>query len=288
MITLVSKVQYQSFEEGEFKDIEYRSLPETWQFIQQFPWEDQRNNFVVKLTSPSVTIEQNDNSYLKIGMYHYGKFIAYYLNKRSKLFFVIFDELSEIETLVKLFFENKIQEIKWRKYFEWVFYKKKHFVTNTFEYKLKLASMLRLQSLDLICLAFLLVIGVSHIPIMENVSCLLIFYLVFFGVNWLLFCNYYFFTQKQYLQISRCNDEFYFGKAGSIVCYNKKDIDNIVTISNSGIRIPWGNYYLFIIKFKNGTSIKFTNMLIDAFSFDFKFPNHCICQQSKYIPFVKY
>jgi hypothetical protein len=56
MAEFISKLQYKTYEKGEFSDEKARSLEETIQLIKNFPWEEQRGGDV-QLTGPSVTIQ---------------------------------------------------------------------------------------------------------------------------------------------------------------------------------------------------------------------------------------
>ncbi len=286
---LVSKVQYENFEEGEFYNIELRSLDETLGMIQQFPWQAFRHSlFSVKLTNPSITIEQTDGSYLKVSMYYYGKFIAYFLNGVGKLSFVIVDKLEEIEIIVKRFFENRVSEIEWKKYFEWVYDKKRHFVSRSFNYTTTWKGVLRLMSVELTIFVILslLLLLLGNVGIVE-VLALVLALLWFCLPQIILLINYFIFSRKHILELSRWHNEFSFGKGNNIIKYDKENIIKIVSSSNNWFRCPWNNYYIYEINFRDGSSIKFTNLIIRSFTFDLKFPNQHIKDQHRFFPLVR-
>ncbi len=83
MQQLISKVQYNNFEAGEFVDIKERNYEETITLIEGFPWNKQRENFSVNLTNSSITIEGNGAPFTKI-----------------------FERLESIYEYIKVFFEK--------------------------------------------------------------------------------------------------------------------------------------------------------------------------------------
>lgn len=86
MVQLISKIQYQNFEAGEFVEIKERSYEETISIIEAFPWTEERNNLKVDLTNPSITIVNSYNEFLKIALYYNGKFVLHYYNNSEELF----------------------------------------------------------------------------------------------------------------------------------------------------------------------------------------------------------
>ncbi|MGI4022132.1 MAG: hypothetical protein ACRYFA_11545 [Janthinobacterium lividum] len=77
MCNLVSKLQYKTYETGEYSDEEARNLEETLILIQDFPWEEQRHLIDIKITGPSVTIQNDEGAYLKLGLFFNNKFCVY-------------------------------------------------------------------------------------------------------------------------------------------------------------------------------------------------------------------
>jgi hypothetical protein len=78
MPEFISKIQYKTYEKGEFSDEKVRNVEETLSLIKEFPWNEQRG-VDVQPTGPSVTIQDEYVNYLKVGLYFNGKFCLYYL-----------------------------------------------------------------------------------------------------------------------------------------------------------------------------------------------------------------
>jgi hypothetical protein len=90
---------------------------------------------------------------------------------------------------------------------------------------------------------------------------------------YILFRIYYnaYVNRDTYLQISKGNAVFSFGyTAGEVKIYNKADIKELVHYENRNSRNP-NMVEAFEIVFKNGESIKLTNMLIGSSDFHSKF-----------------
>ncbi len=66
MRILTSKIQCKSFEAGEFIKEKKRSYEGTIELIEIFPWNKQREKIVIELTNPSITIEGENNDFLKL------------------------------------------------------------------------------------------------------------------------------------------------------------------------------------------------------------------------------
>jgi hypothetical protein len=276
MPEFISKPQYKTYERGEFSDEKSRSLEETLQLIKDFPWNQQRG-VDIQPTGPSVTIQDEYVNYLKIGLYFNGKFCLYYLDSDNHLYEYHTDDLVDACKLVADFFGQKLDLSAFEKHFFNVG-NQKHFVTQYFEYRIKLSRVLMLTSFLLIIGIMFSVLDIAFIIKVEE------FYLIllmssFFGLfGYVLFRIYYnaICNRNNYLQISKGNDIFSFGyDENEITTYNKKDIDTITACEPKGNRNP-NMVSVFEIAFKGGTSIKFSNMLIPDSAFRNKFPEGTI------------
>lgn len=290
MKTLISKLQLDYYETGEFSHIEERTLQETLAMLHNFQWRKQDGFNVVRLSGPSIAIE-NGGSYLKIGLYYYGKFSIYFLDEHNKLFLKIIDTLTEAEVYIAAFFEGTIRQLEFKKYFEFVFKKKKHFVTGHFAYRTTRKRMISIMIVPIImavCCSLVLLLLYSDGHGLRGFVLLAGFYLLVYGVNLLLFFNYYSFSRKQILILSRGHDEFYFGRYGQTEKYFKHEIKAVCTFSNERwSKCPWADFCRYEIHFNNGTVIKFTNFLIGSFKFDEKFPDHTVRAKHQAIPWIK-
>lgn len=277
MKILTSKIQYQIYEKGEFSEVENRSLEDTLSLIHSFPWEEERNEAFINLNGPSITIEQKEGRYLKLGVYYYGMFMLYYLNEYNKIFCKGVDSLNELDKYVEAFFNDSIIEGELHQYRMdgWSFNKRKYFETRKFEYRISLKRALCLLHVAFIICAPLL----PFLPFtlhQEGVNMGIIVVVViwtgFLAPHILLFLNYYFFSRNLYLEISRGHDIFYYGKKGQVQRYSKKEIKRIDTFNNQAYRNPWSHFYTFKIELNDGTILKLTNLMISNNAFCYKFP----------------
>jgi hypothetical protein len=272
MPLFTSKVQHKTYEKGEFSDEKERSLTETIELINTFPWDKERTLIDIQLTGPSVTIVDEYVNYLKIGLYFNGKYCLYYLDRDNHLYEYHTAEMAMVNKLVTDFFNDSLDLSTFEKHL-FNIGNKAHFETCYFEYSEKLWRILMLTS-------FLLFYGVLFI-IIDSVLIFkpapLFLGLIFWPASaiyyYFLFKIYYnaFANRDSYLQISRGNDTFSFGYSiETIKTYNKADIKEIVSYETRGSRNP-NMVEVFEITFQNGDIIKFTNMLIGGTDFYSKF-----------------
>jgi hypothetical protein len=270
MPQLISKLQHNTYEKGEFSDEQPRDLNETIQLIKDFPWDLERPLTDIQLTGPSVTIQDAELNYLKLGLYFGGKFCVYYLDKHNHLYEYHTPDISAAEKLVTVFFNKELDLSVFEKHF-FNIGNKPHFITNNFEYGMKPWRIALVMSIPVIYL--LLFAGVvldatqsnKDIvgPVLPMLAIGVIILLVFYKV---------FEKRKQYLQISRGNDRFSFGRdKNSIVVYYKKDIKKIAiyrdrSSQRSSLVEDTG------IVFNNNQCLKLSNLLISRYDLLSKFP----------------
>jgi hypothetical protein len=276
MPQFISKLQYKTYEKGEFSDEKPRSLDETLQLIKDFPWDKQRG-VDIQPTGPSVTIQDEYVNYLKIGLYFNGKFCLYYLDNDNHLYEYHTDNLNDASQLVKDFFSLALDLSKFEKHFFNVG-NQKHFATQYFEYRIKPLRVLILTSFLLIMVTMFLFFSIAAIIKVDVFYVILLMTSVLGLFTYLLFRIYYnaFRNRNNYLQISKGNDVFSFGyNENYVTTYNKKDIDTITACEPKGNRNP-NNVSVYEITFKDGTSLKFSNMLIADSVLRSKFPEGII------------
>ena len=80
MSLLNAKLQFNTFETGEFTEEKERTFEEVVALIRNFPWEDQTEILRVGLTNPSVTLDRNRKSFLKLLPYFHGKYALFYFH----------------------------------------------------------------------------------------------------------------------------------------------------------------------------------------------------------------
>jgi len=281
MPELISKVQYKTYEKGEFSVQKARNLDETITLIKDFPWDAERTLTDIQLTGPSVTIQDNDLNYLKIGLYFNSKYCLYYLDNENHLFEYHANDMEDTCKVVTDFFEGSLDLQPFEKHFFNVG-NLAHFITNYFEYREKPWRILMLTG-------FLLVYGIGFAFADVAISKLKEGYLIVIIVLISAFFYYIlgkiyfaaFMNRKNYLQLSKGNDVFSFGfNEDTINTYNKKDIDQIIIYRSGGNRNP-NLISVYEIYFKDGRMIKFSNMLISDIYFAGKFPDNKITYGKK-------
>jgi hypothetical protein len=265
MQPLISKVQYNNFEAGEFVDIKERSYEEVIKLIEGFPWTKQREHLVVSLTNPSITIEGINNDYLKIALYYQGKFVLYYLEDNGDLFTKSFERLEPIHEYVKAYFEkNKLDTTGFKKTNNTISKILIHFRTNDFVYKMKNPNAFTQFAYSISFLYGILVLFILNKERNFNPNpnyLLIIFFgasaLFLIGFPILILYNHYINCKNKILIISKANPIFYFGDLDDPKAYNKSDIAQI--IYNGGGR---GKGSKLKIEFNNHEIIELSLLLL--------------------------
>lgn len=279
MPQFISKLQYKNYEKGEFSEEKVRSQEDTISLIKVFPWDKQRGSDI-QPTGPSVTIQNEDVEYLKIGLYFNGKFTAYFLDKNGHLFEQYLTDIDSVLEIVVAFFNNSLNLESFETHLFNVGYIH-HFETNYFEYRVKIWKVLMLSAFMLFYLCIFITGVIASANIGSPVTLIPIagtFLLVFVIIKILLT---YLRSRNMYLQLSKGCDTFSFGMdKDHINIYNKKDIHEVKIYESRGSRNP-NLIALFEIVFKDGTSIQFSNMLISSIALSHKFPEEIIVRSNK-------
>jgi len=273
MPQLISKLQHNTYEKGEFSDEQPRDLNETIQLIKDFPWDLERPLTDIQLTGPSVTIQDDDVNYLKLGLYFGGKFCVYYLDRDNHLYEYHTADIEAAEKLVADFFNKTLGLGVFEKHF-FNIGNQPHLISNNFIYKVKPSRVFML-------IAFLLVYIGLFIGFAASIPsdtpfilypCLFILIIGGFILYTVLLAIQ---NRSLYLQISRGNNLFYFGKdEQNISAYEKLNIENIVIYENNdrrGFRLDFNKK--IEVNFQNGDCLIIPNILISSYDFLSKFPN---------------
>jgi hypothetical protein len=276
MSEFISKLQYKTYEKGEYSDEKVRSLEETLLLINNFPWEEQRG-VDIQLTGPSVTIQDEYGNYLKAALYFGGKFCLYYLDLDHHLYEYHTPELKDVCAVVTDFFNGEIDLHKFEKN---VFSMgaKSHFETRLFEYTVNAFSFYVRLTFSIIMTILMSSLGIGFIFIAAPLAIKFFFipFCVFFGLLMLysmfMQTKYYIKSKDMLLVISSGIQSFQFRDGDEMVTYKKADISLI----NFGGRFSSrGTPVLNImeINFTDGSKIKIPGMLIDPMLFETKFQN---------------
>jgi len=271
MSVFISKLQHDTFEKGEFCNEQIRSLPDTLALIKSFPWDAERNLTDIRLTDPSVTIQNEEGNFLKVAIYFNSKFCIYYLRGDAVYEYAVPDmELACAE--VTDFYNNVLNTDKYsRDLFK--IGARGHFETKTFEYQIKFWRVLKLNiALLVVSFTFLacdvaVMRGLEEFPVaMVFVLLSSLFFILVGKIFYSAIDNRY-----SYLKISKGNNTFLFGySTDTIKTYDKSNVTEIISYESRGSRNP-NLIEVYEICFTDGSTIKFSNMLISGFDLFSKF-----------------
>ena len=291
MIQLTSKIQYKDFEIGEFTEEKKRSFDEVAELIEQFPWETQRENIVIDLTNPSITVQGKNNDYLKLALFYNGKFVLHYFDQGQALYTKSFLEIEQSYQFIKRYFESPIFDPGDFKKENTIFQNNlKHFFSQSFHYTVTPKSarkfLFSTSGINLILTVFI----IASAPFIKNIeltvlSILIIFMLVFLlggGINLILFFQYYLYAKNKILTMSKGNEIFYFGDKENPIKYNKTQILRYTTIRIRNSKHTISNFALVIIVLKNGGEIRVPNILLDYTLLECKLSGISRIEQNSY------
>jgi hypothetical protein len=256
---LVSKIQYNNCELGEYKEETDRSPEETIHLIDQFPWQEERKSFHVGLTGPSITLQNIQGGFLKLAPYYNGKFVLYYFAPDTEPF----------------------DTTGFQRQHTWPTNNFIHFIDRDFHYSVTPQRIFRylLGSSGINFAAFIImicIIGADFIrqglPPHPGALAVIIPFLFILGggLNLILFANYYRYSAGKLLVISQGSDIFYYGPEDQPLPFNKKDIMQLTRYEPRGTRNPIGFFMWVEIEFKDARSIAIPNLLIDSFDLEKK------------------
>jgi len=270
MKELISKIQYNDFELGEFIEIKKRNYADTISVIENFPWNEQRKGLVVDLTNQSITIEGENADFLKLAVFFNGKFVLHYLDNKKQLYTKSFINIQDSYQYIDSFFSLNFDANIFKKENTWLKNNLKHFVSQNFNYSVTAKSAFRfllrtsiINFLFLICMVILLVTSWSTINDLGKSAFLILMFLIGGGFNLLFFFNYYFKARDKILIMSKGRDTFYYGSKASPDKYDKKNILQITRIQLKNTKSSLASFAIIKIEFINGGIIKIPNLLID-------------------------
>lgn len=262
MSQFISKLQYKTFEKGEFSDEQTRDLEQTLSLIKSFPWDMQRG-VDVQLTGPGVVIVGALGDYLKIGLFYSGKFSVYYLNADNHLYEYHTDDLNEACGKVNDFFSGNLNIEDWEKHF-FNIGNRAHLLTQAFEYRINATVFYARFGLMVIVIVFYLLMCIVFFVLRRPVlaACLFLSFGSLFTLSTAMLLRIYFRSKNLVLQISKGTNEFKFGDNVEQKVYLKSEITQI---NMYGHPVGRSKQLLTImeISFNNGRIIKFPGLLID-------------------------
>lgn len=278
MSFLTSKIQLNNFEVGEFNEEKKRNYEETIELIENFPWNKQRENIVINLTNPSITIEGFNNDFLKLAVFFNGKFVLYYLDNGYTLFTKSFIDIKDSYKYLKNYFTKNFSTSDFKKENTWLQGNLKHFVSQDFKYIVtneKIRKFIWSTSAinfaySLFVIIFFLVKGEININNLGILFICLSMFIIGGGLNLILLFNYYAYSKDKVLIMSKGNDEFYFGNIIHPAKFNKKDILQFTLKRHRNYKSPISSFAIVSIELKDGTNIKIPNLLVNYYSMEQK------------------
>ena len=268
---MITKIQYDNFETGEFTEEKERTLDETIQLIEAFPWEQQRKNLRVSPTNPSITLQAPEGGFLKLALYYNGKFVLYFLDPAQKLYAKSFFSYAETYPYIRKFIETQpFDPANFIYQRTWPSHNLIHFTDKDFHYQLTDKKIL-LYLLSTSGLNFVLTLFFTGLIFSPGVSfalfLLLILPVAFLlggGINLLLFANFYRYCRGKQLYISKGHDTFYYGAPESPEAFDKKNIAQATHYQARGSKNPVGFFSWVKIGFNDGRVLAIPNLLIDS------------------------
>ncbi len=269
---LISKLQYNTFEPGEFTDRQERTYDQTIAIIELFPWETQRDHLVVSLTNPSVTIEGPGGNFLKLALYYNGKYVLYYLDEKKHFFTKSVERCEDAYPLMLSFFEESIdfdpQGMK--KELNALVSRLPHFADGNFYYRVNLLRALWFGFAFLFLFLFFLIMSLIELfGDKENKSLIILFLspaIAVSGYYVLRLWNHYRYSRDLILHMTKGNDLFSFGLSTRPLTYHKKDILYLTTYGRRGRNGSFsGSLTREEIRFSDGRSIDISSLSIDHY-----------------------
>lgn len=286
---MISKLQYNNYETGEFSEEKERSLKEIISLVHNFPWEKQRDYFVNGLTSPSITLEDNEGNYLKLALYYNGKFIVFFHTANNKLYSHAVIHIEDFTPIINEFISNSIDLNSFKKEEYLGINSLKHFATNDFAYELSFKKnflyIFFRSGIGFIALPFLYffikaAFNINKIFPIIFLSIAAIFYI---ALPLYYYFNYYIFSKKLHLILSKGKNEFYYGPSNDIRIFNKNEIENIKVYSSTYSRNPLAGFAICKILLISGEELIIPNILIDEEVLIKKFKPELIIRVNKLI-----
>ncbi|MFM2385945.1 MAG: hypothetical protein RL660_702 [Bacteroidota bacterium] len=273
MRQLISKLQYNNFEHGEFVDAQLRTYEETIALIENFPWREQREKIEIGLTGPSVIIEGDDGSYLKYACYYNKQYALYYYNSRKELFVKSLNNSADAKAYIAAYFtQDEFDVSAFRKENTFARNISKHFISKSFKYTTSTKSnfvffvhqtILDLISVAIICYCSTLGQSFENINFIGLAALIFIVLLVVgFWTKLILFIEHQRIARGKCLILSKGSSTFSYGDEFDMSVYDKSFIREYIIKQKQGQRSFTRGFALTGLILKDGSVIKLPNLLI--------------------------
>jgi len=273
-LALVSKLQYRSFEPGEFVESKARDFEELIRLIETFPWAEQRKGIEISLTNPSITIEGLRNDYLKLAVFYNQKYVLHYLSGSDVLYTMSFSDIRVSFPVIEHFLTADAFDLSaFHKENTWLQKNRRHFETKEFTYTVTPKSAIRFLFrssminfiFGIFVLGMLLIKGWSSIPVSGLIILLPV--TVYMGgvLNLIVFRNQYQYIKHKQLKMSKGNDIFYVYDESTWLKFSKSEIAKVVLKKDFARRGPVMEFTVVTLHMANGYSFAIPAMMLDRF-----------------------
>ena len=292
MTLLNSKIQYKNFEMGEFVEETPRSYESLIKIIEEFPWEKQREKIQISLTNPSITIENDNQQFLKLALFYNGKFVLHYCDKSNKLFSKSFASIRDSYPYLKKFYEQESFDLSDFKHDSTILQNNfVHFVSQDFQYtvsdEVAFKYLFKTSWISLAVGLFLIGMMLFSCPERNSLGIYLFFISIIFllggGVNLILFFKYYLFSKNKILILSKGNDTFYFGDIFNPFQYSKSNIEQVILFQNDGSSrgaSPFRGFVILRVIFKDGNGFTIPNIFVNSDALKNKFAGFTLVEKN--------
>ncbi len=274
---MISKIQYEGFEDGEYIEEKVRTFEELISLIQNFPFSYNTNKQLVFTVENSICLSIENGDLLKIMSFHTERFDIWYYSIHDKLYYAFYiNGREKLIALLEDIYQNNFFSLE---QYEIVYTKSdkellNSFYTKDFNYSInnrwvKFLFFNCVMEVIAFCIGIYFFIS-SLIERNVNYGFLLFFALSLPGL--LIYLNYYFKSKDYILILSKGSPTFQFGKKNTLQTFNKNEIARFEEVGITQTRSPLNQFYYLIIKMKNGAKIIIPNILISELELMIKFP----------------
>ncbi len=299
---MLCKLQYKTFEPGEFVNEQVVAYEEALKIIEAFPWQTEREKIVIDLTNPSVTFYSNLDFYLKLALYYNGKFVLHYFDRKHLYTKSLIRVTDGYPMLRKFFLDEQLDVQEFRKELTPFKNLTVHFVSQDFVYSVSIAEAKRFYFksyfYNLFFVGSYLVMVTIHqitapitrLPYINNFIYASYFLLITGWLFYLFLSNFYKYSKDKTFIASKGNDSFYFGLTGNLSKYSKSEIHTIEVYRTRGENSRSGifdSYRLYKIIFNDKSSLLLTSMFLNEETMRYKFTNQIFVLKMVFLPWIK-
>lgn len=275
---MITKIQYNYYEDGEYTDIQYLDLSEILHLFNTFPFSDSsKHKSFVYSAEDSICLENTNNQFLKIVKYHPDYYHLLYFNSKDfSLHQKLVQQSNDVIDIISNFYESALFNPSHYCFDTPSFQEKllESFKGKSFEYSTRKrwkSYLFKDNILDLIYL----ICGLSLLfwGLLTHKSIFPSLILLPLGIiSCTLFLNYYLKSKDYVLILSKGSSTFQYGPKAALQTFEKSNIKSFEEIGIKNIRAPFNQYYYVKITMKDNTVVIIPNIIISDSDLQLKFP----------------